>query len=103
MKVRRSILKETVSVQSYLGEGAYGPVYGEAVQVSCELDSTRRLVRNANGEEALSAATVIVHPADADYFGPDSLVTVAGRPSHVLSMNAQMYRGYPVLLKVVVA
>ena len=103
MKIRRSMLKDAVSVQTFSGEGAYGPVYASAVTVSCNIDPTRRLVRSANGEEAVSEATLLVHPDDGALFNPDALVTIGGRASHVLSVNTQTFLSSDVFLKVVVA
>lgn len=101
MKVRRSLLKDTVSVTTYAGDGAYGPVYAAAVNVRCNVDATRRLVRNANGDEAVSEATLAVHPDDAAVFTPESAVTIDGRASRVLASSPQTFRGGTVYLKVV--
>ena len=93
MKIRRSLLKGTVAVETYTGEGAYGPVYASAVTVPCNLDTTRRLVRNANGEESVSECTLYVHPDNAAAFAAQSRLTVGGRTSTVLAASSQEFRG----------
>ena len=103
VKVRRSLLKDTVSVATYAGESAYGPVYADAITVPCSIDATRRLVRNANGDEAISEATLSVHPDDEAAFTPESAVTIEGRSSRVLATSPQRFRGKTVYLKVACA
>lgn len=100
MKIRRSLLKDTVSIQTYGGESAYGPVYAAAVTVACNIEATRRLVRDSAGDEAISEATLAVHPDDAVSFTPESRITIAGRTSRVLTTSAQTFRGNLVFLSV---
>lgn len=100
MKVRRSLLKDTVTVETYGGEGAYGPAYAAAVNVRCNIEATRRLVRNAAGDEVVSEATLQVHLDNASSFTPESSVTIATRVSIVISASPQTFRGGTVYLKV---
>lgn len=51
------LLRHTVSVEPYLGQGGAGPRYGSAVPVRCFVDEARRKVRNLLGEEVVSEAT----------------------------------------------
>lgn len=107
MKVRRSLLKDTVTVATRTGEGAYGPITAAAVEVVCQIDETRRLVRDSNGDEAVSEATLTLHPRtrvlDAEgqivdtvdpleVFTPESPVTIGGRASRVLSVKVTKVR-----------
>lgn len=108
MKIRRSQLKDTVSVETHSGEGAYGPVYetdgsGNPVvhTIRWNYDGTRRLVRGANGEEVVSEGTGQAHPDDAAQFTPESRLTIDGRTSTVLAVNPQTIRGQMHHLKVV--
>ena len=120
MKIRRSLLKDQVQVASYSGEGAYGPVYVAAVRVWCNVDATRRLVRDANGDEAVSEATLQLHPqtrtvpddpaAQAGVvdplavFTPESQVTLPdGRTTKVMTAKADTMRGRPGLVEVTCA
>jgi hypothetical protein len=95
MKIRRSLLKDLVSVQTYAGEGAYGPAYAAAVTVACNVEAARRLVRNADGDEAVSESTIYVHPDDAAHFTPESLVTFETRAAKVLLAKTLTMRGKP--------
>jgi hypothetical protein len=90
----------TVAVETWTGEGSYGPVYAASVNKTCNVDSTRRLVRNANGEEVVSELTLHVAPADEAAFLPESRVTVAGRVSTVLAASPKQFKGQVVYVKV---
>ena len=102
-RIRRSLLKDTVPVETYSGQGAYGPVYAGSVAVRCNVDDTRRLVRDASGVEVLSEATLYVRPEDAALFTPESRLTIAGRASRVITVSPQVVRGYVSWLKVTCA
>ena len=111
MKIRRSLLKDLVTVESYTGDGAYGPNFDAPVTVKVNVDQTRRLVRNSAGDEVVSEATLAVHPAPRDettralldamaLFAPESAVTIAGRAAKVISVKPNTVRGRIVFLKV---
>ena len=89
-----------VAVETLTGEGAYGPVYGTSANVTCDINSTRRLVRNANGEEVVSEMTLTVAAADEAKFTPESRVTVASRVSTVLAVNPKSFKGQVVCVMV---
>jgi hypothetical protein len=101
MKIRRSLLKETVTVETYSAPAGLGPVLPAAVTVYANVDSTRRLVRTAEGAEAVSDLTLYVHPDDAAYFTPQSRVTYGTRAATVLTVNPQTLRGQTALVRVV--
>jgi adenosyl cobinamide kinase/adenosyl cobinamide phosphate guanylyltransferase len=90
----------TVSVETWQGEGAYGAVYAAPVDIVCNVDSTTRLVRNANGEEVVSEVTLEVKYTDAAAFAPESRVTISGRVSTVLSASPKQFKGQVVYVKV---
>ena len=67
----------TVHVQTYSGDGAWGPSYAEvAVPVIGFLDETTKLTRDSQGDEALSTATFNCSAADGARFTPESRVTL---------------------------
>lgn len=113
MKVRRSLLKDQVTVSTYSGEGAYGPVTANPVTVWCNVDETRRLVRNSDGDEAVSEATLHLHPqtrtttgATIDplaVFTPESPVTIRGRATRVLACKPHTLRGTTAMVEVTCA
>lgn len=100
MKVRRSVLKDVVSVETFSGTGAYGPVYAAAVNVSVCADTTRRLVRDADGAQVVSELTLLIHPDDEAKFTPESRLTFGARTSTVLAVSPVTTRGYTTLVKV---
>lgn len=75
----------TISVEPYLGSGAYGAVYGPPVSVQCRVQDEVRLVRSASGDEVVSSATVFCDPDVV--ITPESRVTVNGRVTTVLSVS----------------
>lgn len=87
MRIRRSLLKDTVTVQTMTGEQSYdGPAHGDPVEVRCHIEYARRLVRAQGGDEVVSEAQLTVHPDDEDRFTPESLVSFDGRDSQVIGI-----------------
>lgn len=114
MKIRRSLLKDLVTIETYTGDGAYGPVWAAAVTVKVNVDQTRRLVRNAAGIETISEATIGSHPHPRDeatgllldataLFVPESRITIAGRVSTVLGVKMNTVQGRAVYLSATVS
>lgn len=114
MKIRRSLLKDLVTVETYTGDGAYGPIFAAPVTVKVNVDQTRKLVRNPAGVEVVSEATLMVHPHPIDeatgllleaaaLFAPESRVTIAGRISTVLIMKPNTIQGRIVYVSVAVS
>jgi len=90
-------LTEEVTVTSYAGEGGYGPVYSDPVTTLCNLQASRKLVRNKDGDEVVSETTLLLSPdqgVDVEaLFQPESLVTVRGRQSRVITVQPHLDRG----------
>lgn len=93
MKIRRSLLKDTVTVSTYGGEGAYGPTVGDPSEVRVNLDAKRRLVRNGAGDEVVGEVVLHVHPDDADRFTPETRIVAAGQDLQVLAVHTITGRG----------
>jgi hypothetical protein len=100
MKIRRSLLTDTVTVETFSGSGAFGSVVADPVNVKVKADTTRRLVRDADGAEVVSELTLFVHPDDEAKFTPESKLSYSGRTSTVLTVSPQSFRGSMVLVKV---
>lgn len=67
----------TVTVRTKTGEGAYGPVYADPVEVSgVMVDETMRLVRTGDGSEQTSSTTIYAPLAQASTFAVGSRVTL---------------------------
>jgi hypothetical protein len=97
---------DTVTVESYVGETAYGPGYGPPIQVDCRVEPSRQLVRTTEGDEVVSEATIYVLPAvdgvdTLDLFAIESRVTHRGRVARVISANPRRGMGGPVYVEVV--
>ncbi len=73
----------TISVEPFDGNGAYGPVFGAAVNVECRVEHKVQLVRSAEGTEVVSSMTV--YCARSVTIPPESRVTVDGRTTSVIS------------------
>jgi len=86
--------RHTVSVQPYLGTGAYGPQYGPAVNVKCFRDDTRRLVRAANGDEVVSETTFYCDLGVN--VTPESVVNIGTRSTTVIAVKTRDGGGLPV-------
>ncbi len=74
------LLVHQVTVEPYLGDGAYGPSYGVPVPVACFLDETTRMVRAKDGREITSSSTAycqlgVTCPADSRVTLPDGRQT----------------------------
>ena len=95
-----SMFKDSVSVETYSGESAYGPVYADPATVLCKASMNRQLVRNAAGVEVVSEMTLYTMPADEAKFPPESRVTYATRVSTVLSCAPMGRPGETVLVRV---
>jgi len=77
----------TVTAEPYLGTSGSGQrLYGPQVTVPCFLTRKLQFVRNANGEQVASQATVSAEATWAGSFAPLSKVTVPGeQPTTVIN------------------
>lgn len=78
----------TLTVATFDGAGAFGPVYGTPETVTGYLDGKTQLVRSLTGEQVVSQSSFYCTVADSAKFTPDSKVTTAdGRAQQVISVN----------------
>ncbi|WP_131104028.1 hypothetical protein [Ornithinimicrobium sufpigmenti] len=87
-------LAHTITVRTKLGTGSYGPIYAEPVTLTPEdgtgvlVDEETRLVRAADGTEAVSSTTIVARVAQADALTPGSRVTLpSGDETTILSRS----------------
>lgn len=78
----------TVTVETFTGQGAAGPVYAAPVTVAGYLDGKTILVRSQDGEQVVSGAQFYCALADGAKFTPDSRVTAGGRAAQVITVNS---------------
>lgn len=63
MSVPSFLLRHRISVEPYVGDGAYGPQYGDTVRdVPALVAVSVRMVRDSTGREVTSTAQVIADP-----------------------------------------
>jgi hypothetical protein len=79
------LLVHTASVEPYEGSGAYGDVYGAPVALPCYFEAERKIVRDAEGDEAVAEATIYADLGDE--IKPGSRVTVNGYSSTVITVS----------------
>ena len=72
--IRPRLLPHSVTYTPKLGDGAYGPTYGNPVTVRGRVQFQRRMVRTAQATEVMSAATVYFRPGNTPGIG--ALVTL---------------------------
>lgn len=88
------LLRHSVLVEPYEGEGPFGPEYGEQTSVLCFVDDKRRLVIGPTGDQVTSETTFY---APLDTVCPvHSKVTVNGRATVVLAASRRDGGGLPV-------
>lgn len=78
----------TVTVETFTGVGAGGPVYAAPVSVTGYLDETTRLLRKGDGSEIVSRGHFYCSIADLAKFTQDSRVTLPDRVSQVISSRS---------------
>lgn len=91
MRIPPSLRRETVAVRRYLGQGAYGPVYGPPEVFTppdrgVYIEPGFRRVTNAQGEEVVASVTVFFD-ASAEGITPGSLVEWQGRTYKVIDVQ----------------
>lgn len=96
MNVPTWLLRHRVTVEPYTGDSAYGPTYGPAVEgVPALVAATIRTVRNREGREVTSTATVYAAP-DLDC-PPESRITLPdGRQTKAIAVAPHTAPGLPV-------
>lgn len=89
------LLRHQVTVEPYLGDGGYGPQWGDPVSVRCFLEEKTRLVRAPDGREVTSSSTFYCR-LDAVDAPPESKVTLPGdRPTTVIQQARHDGGGLP--------
>lgn len=81
------LTRQTVEVEPYEGSGAYGETYGAKRTVQCRRDNTRRVVRDADGNEVVSEVTLWVR-ADEVLHPEDRVTLPTGHVTRVLASKA---------------
>ncbi|WP_343242680.1 hypothetical protein [Streptomyces sp. SID8111] len=98
MNVPAWLLRHRISVEPYAGDSAYGPRYGPPVEDVPALVAFRiRVVRDREGREVTSTATIYAGPDLAAQCPPESRITLPdGRTTRVIAVAAHTAPGLPV-------
>lgn len=90
VRVPDHLLVHQAIVETQVDTGPYGDQYGAPVTVTCFVDETRQLVRDASGSEVVSEATIICTLDQEPLFVVDSRVTLpSGRKAFVIMAKRQ--------------
>lgn len=58
-----AVLRERVTIEPYLGDGAYGPLFGAPLEaVPARIVGKRRAVRTSAGVDVIASATATIRP-----------------------------------------
>lgn len=93
------LLPQRLSFRPLIGSGPYGDVYGDPVTKPARVEFGNKLIRDASGNEVVSAATIYLQPADdlptvgAVVTLPDDTVRpVIARADKVGAKNVELIR-----------
>lgn len=76
---------ETI-VRTHTGSGPFGEEYAAPHAVPCFIDHRRQLVRDMQGREVTSEATITGPVEHGHRFTPESLTTVGGRERTIITL-----------------
>jgi hypothetical protein len=85
VRIPQQFLVHTVSVRPLTGRSSSGAVYGSQFDLSCLAEGKRRMVRDPNGNLALSSLTLYAAPGQAATVPPGSQVTWNGATTTVMA------------------
>lgn len=88
------LLRHQVTIRPLLGEGPFGPAFGDPVTVRCFVDERRRLVRGPTGSEVVSEATVYALPGTVCPVG-SMVMLPSGREASALAVGDHDGGGLP--------
>ncbi|MFI6055506.1 hypothetical protein ACIBCO_36150 [Streptomyces violascens] len=94
-RVPEVLLRHRVRIEPHLGESAYGPRFGPAVEVTALVDASPRVARAPDGRELIRAATFIAAPDIS--CPPGSRITLPdGRSTTAITVTQHTAPGLPV-------
>lgn len=88
-------LRNRITIEPYTGSGAYGPVYGTAVEnVPARVLRKRKTIRTATGVDVTATAQCVLRP-DVTVI-PESKITWGGQEYLVLDVedSSELNRGW---------
>lgn len=88
------LLRHSVTIEPYEGDGPFGPEYGEQTSVLCFVDDRRKLVVGPTGDQVISETTVYM-PLDTVCPVHSRVVLPSGRETTVLAASRRDGGGLP--------
>jgi hypothetical protein len=85
VKLPTSLLRQTITVEPYLGSSATGPRFGAPVAIRARVEGRRQVVKSADGHDIVSSAAAIIRPEHA--IAAQSRVTYDGRKYDVVDVR----------------
>ncbi len=62
MRIPLRLLRHTVSVTPYLGDSAYGPIYGDTVDLQTRIEFSTGVTKNGEGQDITYNARLFLLP-----------------------------------------
>lgn len=110
MRTPRFATGDLVTVRTKTGQGARGPEFAAPRTVSCRAEDSVRMVRDLNGADVTSQATLYLPVTTVDQngqavdteqaFAPESLVTHRGDEIEVFTCQQHRINGQPIYVQV---
>lgn len=104
MKVPPFMLTDTITVETYSGSGARGPMYETAASVKARVEYRRKVLESPTGDDVIAEARVLADAADEAKLSPGSRVTLpGGHKGQVLDRRVPTDLAGPVLVEALVS
>ncbi|MFD4659339.1 hypothetical protein ACFWP2_27340 [Kitasatospora sp. NPDC058444] len=94
-RVPRWLLRHRIVIEPYVGESAYGPVYGPPHDVPALVSEAARLVRAPDGRQVVSSAQVVLD-LDTDVPAGSRITLPTGRATVPITVSTVDAPGLPV-------
>ena len=85
MKLPKSAQPHTATIKPYLGEGAYGPVWGDTYEINCYFVHKKKITFDEEGNEITSPSQL--HTSADIKPKKQSEVQVNGETTEVIAVN----------------
>jgi len=94
MKMKKWLLNQEVTIETYLGNNAYGKNIAPPVVRKARIEAERKVVRDNLGNEVVSIATGFFMPEDKDLLKPESVVTYDGQEFKIINSIPEFALSY---------
>lgn len=93
-RLTRRVMRHSITIEPYLGDGAVGPIYGAPTAVRCFLDQQTRMVRAGDGRQVTSTSTAYC-PLDTVCTSESRITLPDGRKPVVIAVLRRDGGGLP--------